>query len=105
MLIGSMNPEEGDLRPQLLDRFGLAVDVVTSTDPGARAEAVRRRLGFDADPDRFVATWGAADRELKERLATVRPATVPDEYFFLVLSLTVTEAAALWRWLPVGKRP
>ncbi|HLY81731.1 MAG TPA: VWA domain-containing protein [Acidimicrobiales bacterium] len=79
VLIGSMNPEEGDLRPQLLDRFGLAVDVVTSADPAERAEAVRRRLGFDADPDRFVATWGAADRELKERLATVRPATVPDE--------------------------
>src|SRR5205823_6326565 len=50
VLIGSMNPEEGELRPQLLDRFGLAVDVMTSTDPVERAEAVRRRLAFDADP-------------------------------------------------------
>src|SRR5438309_11474576 len=54
VLAGSMNPEEGDLRPQLLDRFGLAVDVVASTDPDERAEAVRRRLAFDADPATFA---------------------------------------------------
>src|SRR3954452_15121315 len=54
VLVGSMNPEEGELRPQLLDRFGLAVDVAASTDPRVRADAVRRRLAFDADPARFV---------------------------------------------------
>jgi magnesium chelatase subunit D len=57
VLVGSMNPEEGDLRPQLLDRFGLAADVVASTDPSERAEAVRRRLAFDADPAGYVARW------------------------------------------------
>ena len=49
-----MNPEEGDLRPQLLDRFGLAVDVTAPRDPGQRAEVVRRRIAFDADSAGFV---------------------------------------------------
>ena len=53
LLVGSMNPEEGDLRPQLLDRFGLAVDVRNPTEPATRAEVVRRRQAFDADPDRL----------------------------------------------------
>ena len=52
VLIGSMNPEEGELRPQLLDRFGLAVDVVSSPDPAERVEAVQRRMAFDARPRR-----------------------------------------------------
>ncbi len=57
VLIGSMNPEEGELRPQLLDRFGLAVDVRTSTDATERALAVQRRIAFDADPDGVAAEW------------------------------------------------
>src|SRR4051812_8292672 len=57
VLAGSMNPEEGDLRPQLLDRFGLAVDIVGPTNPEERAEAVRRRLAHDADPDKFATNW------------------------------------------------
>ncbi|MEM8709049.1 MAG: AAA family ATPase, partial [Actinomycetota bacterium] len=51
VLIGSMNPEEGELRPQLLDRFGLSVSVASSVDPAERAQAVRRRLAFDAGDD------------------------------------------------------
>src|SRR3954465_7987895 len=54
VLIGSMNPEEGELRPQLLDRFGLAVDVVADVDADLRAEAVSRRLAFDEDPVAFA---------------------------------------------------
>ena len=57
VLIGSMNPEEGDLRPQLLDRFGLAAEVLAPADPAERAEAVRRRMAFDADPASFAAAW------------------------------------------------
>ena len=57
VLIGSMNPEEGDLRPQLLDRFGLAADVSAPVDPAERAEAVRRRMAFDTDPAAFIASW------------------------------------------------
>ncbi|HEY1333322.1 MAG TPA: transposase [Myxococcaceae bacterium] len=55
MLIGTMNPEEGELRPQLLDRFGLTVEVSSSRDPEQRVEVVRRRLAYEADPDAFAA--------------------------------------------------
>src|SRR2546430_2687222 len=57
LLVGTMNPEEGELRPQLLDRFGLAVDVAAPRDPGSRAEVVRRRLAYDADPHSFTRAW------------------------------------------------
>jgi magnesium chelatase subunit D len=57
VLVGTMNPEEGELRPQLLDRFGLSVTVAGSTDPAVRAEVVRRRLAFEADPAAFAARW------------------------------------------------
>lgn len=68
LLVGTMNPEEGDLRPQLLDRFGLAVDVADLADPAGRAEVVRRRLAFEADPAAFAADWHAADVAEAERV-------------------------------------
>ncbi len=70
VLVGSMNPEEGELRPQLLDRFGLAVGVRSPTDPALRAEAVRRRLAFDKDPGAFRARWAEAEQTLADRVAT-----------------------------------
>ncbi|MFZ0171944.1 MAG: VWA domain-containing protein [Acidimicrobiales bacterium] len=76
-LVGSMNPEEGELRPQLLDRFGLAVEVASSTDPLERAEAVRRRLQFDADPAAFVASWAEETKALAAQLASCVLACVP----------------------------
>ncbi len=72
LLVGTMNPEEGELRPQLLDRFGLGVDVTTPTDPAQRAEIVRRRLAFEHDPAGFVARWAGAERELAVRIAAAR---------------------------------
>ena len=69
VLIGSMNPEEGDLRPQLLDRFGLAADVTAPSDPAERAEAVRRRMDFDADPSAFLARWTPQDDIERAKLA------------------------------------
>ncbi|MGH9265614.1 MAG: ATP-binding protein [Acidimicrobiales bacterium] len=71
VLVGSMNPEEGDLRPQLLDRFGLAADVTAPVDPADRAEAVRRRMAFDADPEAFCAAW--PDEPLKANPAAALP--------------------------------
>lgn len=68
ILVGTMNPEEGELRPQLLDRFGLAVDVTDLADPAERAEAVRRRLAFEADPGPFQGAWQAAEDAERERL-------------------------------------
>ncbi len=72
VLVGTMNPEEGDLRPQLLDRFGLAVEVEPMADPSARAEVVRRRLTFEADPSGFLARWADADRREGRRIAEAR---------------------------------
>jgi magnesium chelatase subunit D len=72
VLIGSMNPEEGELRPQLLDRFGLTVDVSASRDPAVRVEVVRRRLDADADPAGFAQRWARAEAELTEQIAAAR---------------------------------
>ncbi len=78
LLVGTMNVEEGDLRPQLLDRFGLGVEVQTPTDPGTRAEIVRRRLAFERDPVGFAARWSAEEAALTARIASAgeRLATV-----------------------------
>ncbi len=72
LLVGTMNPEEGELRPQLLDRFGLGVEVAGPRDPQVRAEIVRRRMAFDADPAGFAARWEEADAALAGRLAAAR---------------------------------
>ncbi|OKI62440.1 VWA domain-containing protein [Micromonospora sp. CB01531] len=72
LLVGTMNPEEGELRPQLLDRFGLTVEVAASRDPAVRVEVVRRRLAADADPAGFAAGWADADAEVARRVAAAR---------------------------------
>ncbi|WP_225947589.1 magnesium chelatase subunit D family protein [Plantactinospora soyae] len=72
VLVGTMNPEEGELRPQLLDRFGLTVEVAASRDPSVRAEVTRRRLGYEADPDGFADRYAAADAERAGRIAAAR---------------------------------
>ena len=72
LLVGTMNPEEGELRPQLLDRFGLTVEVAATRDPAERAEVVRRRLDYEADPVGFAAKWAEADASLAERIAEAR---------------------------------
>ncbi|HJQ04298.1 MAG TPA: VWA domain-containing protein [Nocardioides sp.] len=72
VLIGTMNPEEGELRPQLLDRFGLTVEVAAPRDPGLRAEVVRRRMAYDADPAAFSAGYAAAEAAFAERVAHAR---------------------------------
>jgi magnesium chelatase subunit I len=72
VLIGSGNPEEGELRPQLLDRFGLSVEVKTPTDLADRVEVVRRRDAFDRNPAAFVETWREADGEVRARIVSAR---------------------------------
>ncbi|MGH8898531.1 MAG: ATP-binding protein, partial [Egibacteraceae bacterium] len=71
-LVGTMNPEEGELRPQLLDRFGLTVEVRASRDLVLRAEVVRRRLAYEADPAAFAAAWAEADAEVAARICAAR---------------------------------
>jgi magnesium chelatase subunit D len=72
LLVGTMNPEEGELRPQLLDRFGLTVQVAASRDPAERAEVVRRRLAYDADPAGFARFWADDTKRLARRIVDAR---------------------------------
>jgi magnesium chelatase subunit D len=72
VLIGTMNPEEGELRPQLLDRFGLTVDVSASRDVDTRVEVMQQRLAYEADPDGFARRYADEDAELAGRIATAR---------------------------------
>ncbi len=72
VLVGSGNPEEGDLRPQLLDRFGLAVEVTTPTDADQRVEVVLRRDAFDRDPHGFQQQWAKQDRAIRKKVEKAR---------------------------------
>lgn len=96
VLVGSGNPEEGDLRPQLLDRFGLHARITTIEDVSARVEIVRRRCDFDADPHGFTARWDAEQRRLQRRLrATQRrlpSVRLSDEALHAAAQLCVTLA-------------
>jgi magnesium chelatase subunit I len=71
-LIGTMNPEEGELRPQLLDRFGLNVALGGHTAPAERGQIIRRRLDFDSDPQRFCTEWESQQQSLRERCQNAR---------------------------------
>ncbi|QEC47026.1 VWA domain-containing protein [Baekduia soli] len=72
LLVGTMNPEEGELRPQLLDRFGLGVQITGPRDVATRVEIVRRRMAYDNDPIAFAAMWADAEAALATRLASSR---------------------------------
>lgn len=72
VLIGSGNPEEGELRPQLLDRFGLSVEVTTPRELPVRVEVVRQREAFERDPAAFVTKWKRKDEALRRRIGTAR---------------------------------
>lgn len=72
VLVGSGNPEEGELRPQLLDRFGLSVDVASPENVRDRVEIVRRREAYERDPDAFVAAYKAKDARVRGRIGKAR---------------------------------
>src|SRR5580704_11938295 len=72
LLVGTMNPEEGELRPQLLDRFGLTVEAVAPRDPATRAEVVRRRMAFDADPAGFAARFADDEAHIATSIVAAR---------------------------------
>ncbi len=97
ILVGTMNPEEGDLRPQLLDRFGLCVEVVGLKDFAVRSEVVRRRMAFEENPDSFIAAWKPQEEDLSRRLeeAALRLTSVevPDRAVELAGRLSVAMGA------------
>lgn len=72
ILVGTMNPEEGDLRPQLLDRFGLMVDIKGETDEDVRSEIIRCRLGFENDPERFCSEYEAENINIRNKIMKAR---------------------------------
>jgi len=72
VLVGSGNPEEGELRPQLLDRFGLAVDVRTPTELSTRVEVIKRRDAFERDPAAFIAQWKKDEDKTRKRIVAAR---------------------------------
>ncbi len=74
VLVGSGNPEEGELRPQLLDRFGLSVEVGSPTDIDERIEVIRRRDAFETDFDTFMAHWQAEDTQIRDAILAARAA-------------------------------
>lgn len=93
ILIGTMNPEEGDLRPQLLDRFGLCVDIEGIHDAGTRVEVIRRRQQYESDPERFLQSWEPAEMELRERIvqaqALLPEVVVPDEILLMIAQICI----------------
>src|SRR5512142_78010 len=72
VLVGTMNPEEGELRPQLLDRFGLAVEIRGIPDAAARVEIIERRLAYEQDPDAFQTEWATAEAKLSTEIEAAR---------------------------------
>jgi Mg-chelatase subunit ChlI len=93
VLVGTMNPEEGELRPQLLDRFGLCVQVEGVSDVAQRMEIVRRRGAFEADPEEFCRKWREADEVVAGRLvaarALLRSVEVPDAMLRTIVTISL----------------
>lgn len=94
VLVGTGNPEEGELRPQLLDRFGLSVEVKTPEDLPTRVEVVKRRDAFENDSAGFVADWAKEDAKLRKRIAAARgrlgDVTVADDQLVKAAQLCMT---------------
>jgi len=72
LLIGTMNPEEGDLRPQFIDRFGLAVEIDHISDPERRVEVVRRRIAYESDPAAFGPLWQEPEMDERTKVASAK---------------------------------
>jgi len=91
ILVGTMNPEEGDLRPQLLDRFGLAVEVDGIMEAAERREVVRRRMSYESDPFTFMDRWQEEEGKERERLIRSRElldqVSVSDEMLGLITDI------------------
>jgi magnesium chelatase subunit I len=93
VLVGSGNPEEGDLRPQLLDRFGFSVEVKTPTDLNERVEVIKRRQAFDLDYASFVLSWSELDQKLSKKIHLARKrlskVIIPDDILQIMAELCI----------------
>ena len=93
ILVGTMNPEEGELRPQLLDRFGLCVQIEGISDPDERVRVVKRWAAFEQDPTSFGKEWATAEEELRRSIIRAKElldrVTVPDEMLYLIARIAI----------------
>ena len=92
ILVGTMNPEEGDLRPQLLDRFALCVDIQGIPEPDSRVSILQRRVAYEQDPDAFCDDWCPSESMLTERIAEAQvllpEVTYQDRDLYVIAQLT-----------------
>jgi len=92
MLVGTMNPEEGELRPQFLDRFGLSLTIGSVTDLAERHQIVSRRIAYDSDPKSFILKWATDEMILSNQIVTARSrihgVSIPSEMIDLAVSLS-----------------
>ncbi|WP_366070164.1 putative cobaltochelatase [Methanothrix sp.] len=94
MLVGTMNPEEGELRPQLLDRFGLQVNVEVISDVDLRVEIAKRAERFESDPEGFISEWSDEQNLLRERIRRAKqmlPGVVMDDSLLRLIAQTCIE--------------
>lgn len=93
-LVGTMNPEEGDIRPQLLDRFALSVKVVGEQDPEKRAEIIKRRLAYEADPEPFLEQWKDEQakevRRIERAMKLLPQVTASNDILLLAAKISIT---------------
>jgi magnesium chelatase subunit I len=93
ILVGTMNPEEGELRPQLLDRFGLCVQIEGISDPEQRVEVVKRWVAFEEDAEAFIELWNEAETKLRDRIVHARgilaDVQISDELLYKIAKLSI----------------
>lgn len=96
ILIGTMNPEEGDLRPQFLDRFGLCVDIEGIKDCNTRVEVIRRRYLYDSNPELFESEWKFQEQEIREKILTAKKifpsVSISEEMIHLIAQICIDMA-------------
>lgn len=93
ILVGTMNPEEGELRPQLLDRFGLCVNIVGVTDPELRVEIIKRRAAFEENPQEFIRKWEKEEERLRQQIVTAKEllprVEISEEILYLIAKIAI----------------
>ncbi|MGB9802976.1 magnesium chelatase ATPase subunit I [Desulfofundulus sp.] len=93
ILVGTMNPEEGELRPQLLDRFGLCVHITGIMDPELRVEVIRRRAAFEEDPEGFIKQWEGEEEKLRRQIVAAQKllprVEIPEEMLYLIARIAI----------------
>lgn len=93
ILIGTMNPEEGELRPQLLDRFGLCVDIEGITDADTRVDVIKRRQAFEENQEDFLNKWAEPEQNIRERITRAQEllpsVSISDEMLFIIAQICI----------------